>query len=73
MGYPDFLQKLQEQSFVLHLEPLRALLENVSPGDNCRWTRLKETQKKLDDLQKECDQVLTLPAETASRVWHFIL
>lgn len=65
VSYPDFLQKSQEKSFECHLEPLRTLLENVSPDDNCRWTRLKETRKKLGDLKKKCYQVLQLPAETA--------
>jgi hypothetical protein len=64
MSYPDFLEKLKEPSFERHLEPLRALLENVSPDDNCRWIRLEETRKALWDLMEYCQQVLKMPQET---------
>ncbi len=65
MSYPEFLEKLKNPSFELHLEPLRALLENVSPDDTCRWTRLEETRKALCNLLEYCQQVLKLPEETA--------
>ena len=65
MSYPDFLEKLNEPSFEHHLEPLRVLLENVIPGDNCRWIRLKETRKALRNLMEYCQQVLKMPKETA--------
>jgi hypothetical protein len=64
MSYPDFLEKLKEPSFEHHFEPLRALLENVSPGNNCRWIRLEETRKALYDLMEYCQQVLKMPHET---------
>jgi hypothetical protein len=64
MSYPEFLEKLKESSFERHFEPLRAFLENVSPGDNCRWIRLEETRKALHDLMEYCQQVLKMPHET---------
>jgi hypothetical protein len=64
MSYPDFLEKLKEPSFDHHLVPLRALLENVNPDDNCRWIRLEETRKALWDLMEYCQQVLKMPQET---------
>ena len=64
MSYPDFLEKLNEPSFEHH-KPLRVLLENVIPGDNCRWIRLKETRKAIRNLMEYCQQVLKMPKETA--------
>lgn len=65
MSYPDFLEKLKEPSFEHHLQPLRALLENVIPDDNCRWIRLNETRRALRNLMEYCQQVLKMPEETA--------
>lgn len=68
MSYPDFLEKLKEPSFEHHLEPLRALLENVSPDDNCRWIRLEETRKALYDLMEYCQQVVLATWYICSRI-----
>ena len=58
-------EKEADETFKHHLEPLRALLENVSSkdDDSCRWKRLGEMREALDKLKAQCQQVLKLPQE----------
>ena len=61
MTYPDFTRKLDDPFFKKHFEPLRALLQEIKPSEECRRLRLKETKEALDDLQETCQQLLNVP------------
>jgi hypothetical protein len=65
MSYPDFLCKLDEPQFSQHFMPLRALLEDVKPSDECRWRGLQETRKALEELQAHCNRLLGGASPTA--------
>jgi len=61
MGYPEFLKKLSDPEFKQHLEPLRTLLEELRPDNECRWKRLTAAHQALVELDSSCTQLLKLP------------
>lgn len=61
MNYPEFLTEMQNEQFSLHFQPLKALLDGVSPQDDCRWKRLHTTLEALVELENVCRQILRLP------------
>lgn len=60
LSYPEFLQKLSAHEFNQHLKPLRSLLEDVDPQDDCRWKRLEATRQALIELKISCEELLDL-------------
>ncbi len=60
LSYPEFLLKLSDHNFNQHLKPLRSLLEDVDPQDDCRWKRLEATQQALIELKSRCEELLDL-------------
>lgn len=60
--YPEFLEKQDNWEFSRHLEPLRNLLERITPPDtDCRWKRLEAVRKALVYLESQCRELLVLP------------
>jgi hypothetical protein len=62
VSYPDFLRMLDEE--IQHFAPLRTLLEDVKPSDDCRWKRLQATKEALDRLQVHCNRLLGVSAQS---------
>jgi hypothetical protein len=72
MGYAEFLTKWRsdDQEFKPHLEPFVRLLKDLRPDEHkeesekadLRWVRLKDTEEKLDELRKHCENLLRLQA-----------
>lgn len=60
MPFHEFELKLGESKFNRHLEPLRSLLDGLSPTADCRWVRLQLTYQKLQDLSVVCRDLLQL-------------
>ena len=60
MSYNEFLTTLEEPHFAERLVPLRALLDEVTPQDECRWKRLEATHSALRALRIYCRQLLNL-------------
>jgi hypothetical protein len=60
-SYPAFLDDQAKLS--AHLEPLRALLLDLSPvpSGNCRWLRLAATREALVAVRTECERILQVP------------
>lgn len=58
LSYPQFLRHLNEPAFDIHVQPVRALLEAVSPNDGPRWARIGRTKSALDALATACEQLL---------------
>lgn len=60
--YPTFLDE-QIRAGGHHLEPLRALLLDLSPipVGNCRWLRLAATRDALITVRRECERILQVP------------
>jgi len=68
MIYPEFLIKLKtDTEFLNHLKPLKYLIENINPSDDCRWKRLTITRKCLAQLIKECEKLLDVIEKTEER------
>lgn len=60
ISYPEFIKKLDEdQSFRMHIDPLRSLLEDLNPSATGRWRRLKIAQKELGKLNTACNDLLS--------------
>jgi hypothetical protein len=60
LSYPEFFQKLSDHQFNQHLEPLRSLLKDLNPKDDCRWKRLEATRRTLTELKDSCEELLAL-------------
>lgn len=61
LSYPDFLLRMNDPSFSLHLIPLRRLLEGLEPiEDDARWKRLDATRQALEALKVECEELLKI-------------
>jgi hypothetical protein len=68
MTYPEFLIKLKKDTeFRTHLKPLKSLIENVNPSEDCRWQRLTLTRNCLTELMKECEKLLAVIKKTGER------
>ena len=59
IGYPEFLSRMEDHEFNMHMQPLRSLLECVSPDKVCRWQRLNATHRTLVDLAELCEKLLS--------------
>jgi hypothetical protein len=61
LTYPNFLNRLQDEDFKLHLDPLRELLNSVAPQPtDCRWQRLEVALDALTSLAGTCRRLLTV-------------
>lgn len=61
MTYREFLDKWLDEDnipFRRHLKPIESFLEDVSPGTDVRWTRLRDLSNLLKSFSTECEQVL---------------
>jgi len=68
MTYPEFLIKLKKDTeFKKHLTPLKSLIENINPSDDCRWKRLTLTRNRLTELVNECENLLAIIKKTGER------
>ena len=60
MTYNEFLTRLQDKQFAERLAPIRNLLKNMNPQEDCRWKRLKATRHALTDLESYCKELLNI-------------
>jgi hypothetical protein len=62
MSYPEFIERLNASGSILnqHLQPLRTLLDHLTPNDDCRWKRLDATRQALSKLETVCEKLLSL-------------
>ncbi len=58
--YHEFLEKMEEPLISYHLAPLRVLLEELNPNEDCKWKRLDATRDALYELKNYCEELLHL-------------
>ena len=58
LRYHSFLQKLNTPEFNIRLKPLRMLLEELNPDEDCRWKRVEATLLALRQLKVICQELL---------------
>ena len=58
--YHEFLEKMEEPLISYHLAPLRMLLEDLSPNEDCKWKRLNATRDALYNLKNYCEELIQL-------------
>ena len=59
--YPEFVDGMKKAEVSDHFASLQQLLERVRPDDDCRWKRLIETNRALQELDTVCRDLLDLP------------
>lgn len=61
LRFPDFLGRSSDPDFAMHVEPVRELVESLTPADtDGRWQRLQHTLKALNSLSLVCRDILDL-------------
>ncbi|MFN8398911.1 MAG: hypothetical protein U0X74_02770 [Anaerolineales bacterium] len=63
MSYPEFYEKMKSEDFRHHFQPLIALIDGISPDDDCRWKRLQETTRALSELEMVCNRLLNIQSK----------
>jgi hypothetical protein len=61
MDYHEFMEAWEDPPLSERLAPLRALLEEVVPGESCRWKRLVAVSGALQSLEQHCREMLKAP------------
>ncbi len=59
--YPEFVDGMKKAVVSDYFASLQQLLERVHPDDDCRWKRLIETNRALQELDTVCRDLLDLP------------
>lgn len=60
MSYPDFLKKLNDNEFSQHMDPIKLLLDDLNPDQDCRWKRLEVVFYAIKELKECCEKILEL-------------
>jgi hypothetical protein len=58
MTFATFQAAMDQKTFRKDLQPLRSLLEHVTPEDECRWKRLQRAIDELERLELTCRSLL---------------
>jgi hypothetical protein len=64
--YPEFVDGMKKAEVSAHFASLQQLPERVGPDDECRWKRLIETNRALQELDAVCRDLLDLPEVDAA-------
>lgn len=59
MNYVEFLNRIEEDDFRKHFDPLIALLESIDPSQDCKWKRLWSLRNSLIQLNQICEKRLS--------------
>jgi hypothetical protein len=59
LSYPDFFHGIEDPTMSLHIKPLKLLLEDLNPNDECRWKRVVTSYEALKRLKTNCEELLS--------------
>jgi hypothetical protein len=64
-NFAEFQENIATKKYRQQFAPLRALLEEVTPANECRWKRLETTRNALRKLEHTCRGLLSLKSPVA--------